>query len=162
MNYELYIPRLINRDLKTGKFIKGMIPWNKNKKFPNSNIGGSTKFKKGNIPSNTKRDGLISKRWHKGAKEYYIYIRISQGKWQLLQRYIWEKQYGKISDNHVVRFKNKNDDFSIDNLECISRTENMIRNRNRKKAAESMKKLWRMEKIRQIYELPRKTKLRIA
>lgn len=145
------------------RFKKGHIPTNKGLTFPDSNIGGQTKFKNGHLPHNTKWDGYITKRWHKKDKDYYIYIRVDLAKWQLLQRYIWEQNTGQKLNGEVIRFKDGNrENYDINNLECISRAENMKRNRNRKKAAESMKRIWRMEKMRQNYGLRRHTKLRIA
>jgi hypothetical protein len=47
----------------------------------------------------------------------------------------------------------------IENLFMLSRAENMRRNQNREKAAQSMKKRYHIEKLRKIYGLKCETKL---
>ena len=52
--------------------------------------------------------------------------------WTPKQRKIYEDAHGKIPDNHMVVFLNKNNqDFSIGNLYCISRSILAIMNKNR-------------------------------
>jgi hypothetical protein len=61
-----------------------------------------TRFNKGNLPHNTKEaDGVISIRRKQGDPPYK-YIRVSLGKWVLLQRYNWELKHGKIPKGHCL------------------------------------------------------------
>ena len=48
-----------------------------------------------------------------------------------------------------------------DNWELITKVENAKRNANRTKASETMKKIWKSEKIRVNYGMDKKTKLRV-
>ncbi len=146
---------------KTGKFLKGNKAWNKGMK--GLNIGGKkTQFKKGNIPANSRMNGVMSERYHKRDKRTYLYIRISPGKWMLYNRYVWQKHHGEIPAKHVIIHKDKNTlNCNIENLECISMAENMRRNHNRRKAAKSLRKRWKQESLRKIYGMPQETKLRL-
>ena len=90
-----------------------------------------TRFKKGDLPKNTKYDGAITIRHnHKERGERpYKFIRVKQGKWELLHRYNWVKAHGSIPKNMVVVFKNGDTmNCEIDNLEIITKKENMLRN----------------------------------
>lgn len=103
-------------------FKKGMVPWNKNKTGL-TQLGGSSKFKKGNIPHTHKEVGYESTR-----KDGYIFIKTESG-FKTKHQYIYEQHFGKIPKNHIVVFKDNNKyNFDIDNLEVISRSENMKRN----------------------------------
>ena len=144
---------------KQGRFLPGHTPWNKGIK--GLDIGGKeTRFKKGNEPHNTKYDGCITVRHHKRTNEKYKYIRIAKGKWVLLHRYIWEQHKGKIPQGYVIRFKDGDTlNCAIDNLECISRKENLVRNQDMEKMRKSMKARWEREKLRTVYGLKPETKL---
>ncbi len=127
----LVIPQetLRNRSRKA-RFKKGHTPKNKGKKITeymseeallNSKKG---RFKKGNKPFNTKYNGH-----ERINRDGYTEIRIKLGKYVLKHRYLWEKENGKIPAGHVVAFKDGDkNNFSISNLECISKIENMYRN----------------------------------
>jgi hypothetical protein len=85
-------------------------------------------FKKGNLPFNTQPVGTINKRQDTNGK-FYSYIKIAHSNWQLLNRYLWEQNFGKIPPGMIVIFKDNNEDnFEISNLELISKKENMQRN----------------------------------
>jgi len=143
-----------------GQFEKGHIPWNKNIKGLHHSPG--TEFKKRHLPANTKYDGCLSLRKKQNGERYY-YIRISQAKWVLYQRYLWEQKYGSIPKGMIIIFKDKNPlNCTIENLEMISRAENVRRNENRKKAIESIKATWHREKMREKYRMPRHTKLNVG
>jgi hypothetical protein len=156
------LPFCISDRNKKGQFIAGFSPWNKGKKGINT-VGSSTQFKKGNEPANTKHDGAISTRLHKKYNVSYKYIRVSKGNWQLLHRYIWEQTHGAIPANHNITFLDGDTlNCDINNLKCISKKDNLERNRNYTKMSATMKGLWKSEKIRTKYGLKRKTKLRIT
>jgi hypothetical protein len=138
------------------RFQKGHGSFNKGRKHPHDS---RTKFKKGNIPANHKEIG--SKRV---TKDGYYEIKIAEpNKWEALHRHTWKQHHGEIPKGMIIIFKDGNPlNADISNLQMISRRENMERNRNRKKASESMRELWHREKLRAIYGLRRETKLRIG
>lgn len=82
-------------------------------------------FKKGNEPHNMKYDG------HERicAKDGYVYIRITKGKYVLKHRLVWEQHNGPIPKGHIIIFKDKNKlNLNIDNLQMVTLRENMLRN----------------------------------
>lgn len=114
-----------------GVFQKGIIPHNKGKKMSSDVYKKVSKtfYKKGNEPHNTKYDGCLSYRKESDTLNYW-YIRLSKSKWVLLQRYVYEQYYNvKLKSNQIVRFKDGNtSNLSIENLELISRTKNLLLN----------------------------------
>ena len=108
------------------RFKKGNVPFNKGMK--GVYFGGEkSQFKPGNLPHNTKHDGAISERPHKGGT--YLYIRVEKAKWVLLHRHVWEQHNPPLQKGEVVAFIDgdyKNCDIS--NLMLLSRKENMKRN----------------------------------
>lgn len=107
----------------SGSFKKGNVPRNKGTKGiskPNK-----TSFKKGNIPHNTKEVGS-----ERITKYGYIEIKVAEpNKWNLKHRYIYEKHFGKIPKGKIIVFLDKNtQNLNIDNLECITKYENLIMN----------------------------------
>lgn len=89
-----------------------------------------TMFKKGHIPHNANKegDGAITLRNKDDYKARVFNIRLSLGKWVPLHRYIWEQVYGPIPKGFIVAFKNGYTDCRIENLELMSRADNMRRN----------------------------------
>ena len=144
------------------RFKKGEKAWNKGKKGINTG-GEQGQFKKGNLPKNHRHIGSIRLQRNNNRGEQYFYIKTEEpNKWKPLHRHIWEQNFGEIPPGFCVVFKDKNVlNTEISNLELITRAKNMERNRNRKKASESMRKLWHIEKLRASYGLKRKSKLRI-
>ena len=132
-----------------GQFEKGCIPWNKGLKgFRPSK---RTEFKTGHLPANTKYNGCLSLRKKDNGEKYY-YIRISQAKWVLYQRYLWEQKHGSIPKGMLIAFKDNNSlNCVFENLEMISRIENLQRNENREKMGKTMKATWDIEKLRVKY-----------
>ena len=52
-----------------------------------------------------------------------------QRRWKMVHNLVWEEHRGPIPRGHIVTFRNgKKDDIRIDNLELLSRAENMRRN----------------------------------
>lgn len=115
------------------RFKKGITPHNKGKKQTDYmkpeaiEKTKKTRFKKGNIPPNTKFDNAISLRECDGYK--VPFIRISKAKWIPLKIKILIDNFGEIPKGHVIRVKDLNQ-FNLvpENLECISMKENMSKN----------------------------------
>lgn len=121
-----------NENLKRKMFKKGQISHNKGKKQTEYMSAEAiercrkTQFQKGHIPHNTLYDGA-----ERITKDGYIEIRIKKGKYVLKHRKIWEEHYGEVPKSHIIIFKDNNpQNCAIENLEMISRAENVIRNNN--------------------------------
>lgn len=85
-------------------------------------------FKKGVKPHNTKNDGDVVLRKDKNGYKYQ-YIRLSLRIWQLYHIYIWEQKNGPVPADHLITFKDGNQlNVTIENLECITKVDNMLRN----------------------------------
>lgn len=129
-------PEIIEQRKQESRRKIGDVPFNKGKKQIDYMTAEAiektklTRFKKGNAPHNINPDGngAIVKR-KDATGRFYKYIRIDKGIWHLYHRVIWENLNGEIPANHVVVFKdNNNENTVIENLELISMTENMLRN----------------------------------
>ena len=126
------------------QFSQGHTPWNKGMK--GLDIGGKeTQFKKGHVPHNHK--SVASERIDEDG---YTYIKIADPrKWVLKHRHIYEQHHGKLEPHMVVTFRDKNiSNFEIENLEAITKVENMQRNTITKypqpiqQAVKTLNKLW--------------------
>ena len=111
------------------RFLKGQTPWNKGKKFNAGGRSAKTRFKKGNkpqtwVPVGTEKenkDGILMRKVSD--------TRVKRIDWRPVHVLVWEAENGEVPSGHIVVFKNGNKrDFSINNLECVSRAENMRRN----------------------------------
>lgn len=102
-----------------------------------------TRFKEGHEPANTKWDGALSIRQDKSGINY-MYIRVEKSKWELYHRYRWERHNSPIPDDHILRSINGDSlNCHPDNWELITRAEHAVRNQNREKASETMRKYWK-------------------
>lgn len=108
-----------------GQFVKGMTPWNKGKDFTPGGRSIKTRFKKGLKPPKYQKIGSIVKH-----KDGYTYIKLAEHRWQLYQRYIWEKsRHEKLERNQTVVFLDGDrSNFAPTNLAAISRKELAIIN----------------------------------
>lgn len=124
------------------RFKPGQVPANKGLRRPGWAPGrmASTQFKPG------QRSGAAAENWHPIGTilvdgEGYQRIKIREGKkaeatgfgnmriWPLLNRQVWEQHHGPIPPKHAVVFKDRDRaNCDIDNLECISRRDLMLRN----------------------------------
>jgi hypothetical protein len=115
----------IKIDGKQFQFSKGQTPPNKGQKM-SSEVYEKVKytmFKKGEIPRNTKQEG-----YEMIDKDGYVKIKV-QDKMAYKHRVIWEQHNDKLNKGDVVRFKDGNKlNCTIENLELVSRSENMIKN----------------------------------
>lgn len=111
------------------RFRKGHTPHNKGKRFVAGGRSHETRFGPGHLPHNAKTDGYISVRVHKRTGIPYKWIRLSINNWQQLHKHTWEEANGPVPEGHIVVFRDRNTmNCNLDNLECISRAENMRRN----------------------------------
>jgi hypothetical protein len=105
-----------------------------------------TRFQKGGIPHNTRKaDGVVSIRNNKGILSKWI--RVECSKWQQLHHYNWLKAGKEIPKGNILIYKDGDPlNCELSNLECISRTANLNRNKQGTTAAERMTKRWRKKK----------------
>jgi hypothetical protein len=68
----------------------------------------ATRFKKGQLPHNTKEDGTITTRKMTPAGDRWRWIRIGVKNWELLNRYNYKKFIGPIPEGMMVAFKDGN------------------------------------------------------
>ncbi|MDO9052909.1 MAG: HNH endonuclease signature motif containing protein [Gallionella sp.] len=111
------------------RFTKGHQTWNKGLHYqPGGNIRES-QFKKGRMPHN----------WHpigheRLTEEGYLQRKmadtgVTRRDYRAVHVMLWEQHNGKVPDKHLVIFKDKDKTrIVIENLECISKSENMKRN----------------------------------
>jgi len=137
----LVIPReIIEQRIADSRIQKGAVPVNKGKKMidymsPEAiERTKATRFKKGQLPPNTKSDGVIAIRH--GHKERggrpYKWIRINQANWKMLHVFNWEKKYGPVPAGHIVVFKNGDTmNCEVSNLQMISRKQHAANTRNK-------------------------------
>ena len=113
---------------KLGQFIKGLIPWNKNKK--DFRPSPETEFKAG--PEHTGEKHPSWKGGEQFSKSDCVHVWTGNKQRKRRPRLIWEEQNGPIPEGHVVYHidGNKNND-DISNLEVISRAELVKRNHNK-------------------------------
>lgn len=120
-------PEHIVRERK-GCFPKGNTTWNKGMK--GQRIAGSEKgwFKKGGLPHNTKEDGAVSVRYDKNNVPHR-FVRIALRQWIGEHIFVWQNAHGIVPDGGVVRHINGDTlDNRLENLELITKGENMARN----------------------------------
>lgn len=111
-----------------GQFKRGHATWNKGK--PHRPAGSrATQFKPGQR-SNTQRP-IGAER---DSKDGILYRKVSDTgiklrDWRPVHVLAWESANGPLPESHIVVFKDRNRrNFDIDNLEAITRPENMRRN----------------------------------
>ena len=131
-----------------GAFKKGSVPFNKGKKMSEETYAKVSKtfFKAGHEPHNTRKDGDLSFRGSENSHGQYWYIRVSKANWVLLHRYIFEQSRGmKLKKGDVVAFKDGDvQNLNPDNLELVSRQENLARNNPRLHYPEEITQLIRL------------------
>lgn len=117
------------RNGRDGRFQKGCIPQNKGKRLPPDIAKKSevTRFKKGNKPHNTVPVGTEVQRDDK-----YLWIKVGEPDiWRPKHVLIWESEHGPVPEGNCVLFLDKDrENFSIENLICITRRELLHLNQN--------------------------------
>ena len=109
-----------------GHFKKGSTPWNKG--TTGISKANKTSFKKGTIPPQYRPVG--SERINRDG---YVEVKVADPRtWKLKQRYVYERYYGEIPKGHNIIFADGNrQNFDIDNLVAVSRSEMLILNNNK-------------------------------
>lgn len=132
---ELGYGNVLDEKLMKSQFKKGSVSFNKGMKMEEYLSQETVRklrkhqFKKGQKPCNTKYNGHISKRYHKGSGTTYYFIRVKKGKYVHLHRHVWEKANGPIPEGMIVVFRDgDSENVCLENLEMISMEENMLRN----------------------------------
>jgi hypothetical protein len=125
-----------------GSFPKGHKPWNAGTKGLTGANSGS--FTKGSVPKNHVPIDTIKLRVNKHGSIKTEWIKIAEPNiWRELRRFNYEKFIGPIPAGMLVTSIDGNSlNADPGNLKLITRAENALRNHNRLKASESMKKVW--------------------
>ena len=112
------------------RFQRGSAPHNKGLK--GWQAGGDserTRFTKGRKPHNWKPVGS-----ERQCKDGYLQRKMTDTgypprDWKFVHLMLWEQHHGPLPKGHMIKFKNGDKrDIRIDNLECISRADNMRQN----------------------------------
>lgn len=150
---EEYIKEILTKEAarlpeagKAYRFTKGLIPFNKGQKMSAELYEKCkpTMFKPGQKPHNTKYDGH-----ERMTKDGYIEVRIRQGKYKLKHRHVWEQTNGSIPRDSIIVFKDGNKlNCTIDNLEMITKAENMMRNTMRRFPVELQQSIKLIHKLK--------------
>ena len=113
----------------SARFKPGMTPWNKGLRgYQAGGRSKKTQFKPGNKPFGWKPVGCF-----RVTRDNVLQKKVSDTghwlDWQSVHSIIWERANGKIPKSHLVVFKDGNNrNIRLDNLELISRSQNMERN----------------------------------
>ena len=141
-NLNLSMSAISNRKVKLkissgivgGQFKKGHNTWNKGKTWNEymSKEGQlksrKTNFKKGNVPHNHRLVGS-----ERITVDGYIEVKVAEpNKWDLKSRVVYREHYGKIPDGYTIIYLDGNsNNLEISNLKAISRSEELIMNKNK-------------------------------
>ena len=116
------------------RFKPGQVSWNKGKNYVAGGRSQETRFKKGNKPLNWKPVGS-----YRVNGDGYLDLKVNDlpghnnVRWHSVHRLIWIEANGAIPENHMIIFKpgmrtNVLEEITLNTFECISRTENALRN----------------------------------
>ena len=120
------------------QFQQGLVPWNKGMKGFDPVLGRGL-YRPGNrspneVPVGTLRIRKPGKRDSDGGRSYLERkISDSPNTWKRVHRIVWETAHGPVPDGHIVVFKPglhtvKEQEITLDRLECITRVELAHRN----------------------------------
>jgi hypothetical protein len=125
---KLYAGRLKEGNQAKTFFPKGHKPWNAGTKgLTGANTGS---FKKGQKPHNALDDWQEVFYTDSNGKKY-LKIKVPGVKVSVFKHiYLWEQHHQKkVPKNYLIRFKDGDTlNLDMDNLECITRKENMLKN----------------------------------
>lgn len=113
---------------KGTQFVKGHKTWNKGISFISGGRSAETQFKKGQkshtwrpIGTEVWRDGYLCRKVRDGKPTHKNYA--------MVHVLMWEEVNGPVPKGHVIVFRDKDTkNLVIENLECLTRQENMARN----------------------------------
>ena len=107
------------------------------------------RFKKGHLPQTTAPEGDHTVRCRLDNRQQpQLMIRLKLGHWDYLSRYVWQTFFGPIPATRLVTFIDSDSlNCHPDNLRLMSRQQNMRRNVNPPKAAQTMKRLYAEDRI---------------
>ena len=124
MNVSRKLCSLGHKSPSSGRFKKGLSPWNKGVK---GYMGANrTSFKKGQ-PSHNHRP-IGSQRIC--SKDKYVIEKVAEPDvWKHKHRLLWEEHYGEIPEDCVIRFIDKDRmNITIENLICVPQGANSVLN----------------------------------
>jgi hypothetical protein len=124
----------------TGRIKPGQTPWNKGVKGSTGTQAGcrATQFKPGRNPSEARNYRPVGSL--RITKDGYLEQKVTddQGiyparRWVAFHRIVWERENGNVPHGHIVVFRpgmltTDPEMVAVDRLECITRSENMLRN----------------------------------
>ena len=110
----------------TGRFEKGITPYNKGKKYPGT--GNKTTFRKGATPHNKMKVGEDTI-----TTDGYVKTKIAEPDvWEYKHKLMWKEKNGPIPEGHSVIFADGNRmNLDIDNLLLVSKAELLMLNRKK-------------------------------
>jgi len=119
--------------MNKGQFKTGGTPWNKGKPYPSTGRTKDTQFKTGEVRGKAAQllQPIGAERI---TKDGYLQVKVrndvhSSKRWKAVHLILWEQHNGKVPDGHIVVFRDGDkSNITIENLECISRSENLRRN----------------------------------
>jgi len=146
----LRVRKGIVRPKEQWRFQKGHIPANKGQKMSKEMYEkcAPTMFKKGSRPKNYREIGEVFSAYHKPDQLYY-FIKLKHNRQYPYGRYLWEQTTGQILSKHeIIQFKDKNPlNCTFENLEKITRQEQVQKHHDIEKCRAAMKHIWKMVKI---------------
>jgi hypothetical protein len=119
----------LNKKGNAGCFRKGFLPWNKGMKGWSAKGTERSRFKMGHRPQTWRPIGTVSV-----DADGYSWTKIKEAPrrdwaWKMTHVLLWEKHRGKVPRGRIVVFKDKNRaHIALENLETVTRQENMARN----------------------------------
>lgn len=111
------------------RFQKGHASWNKGISFHSGGRSAETQFSPGTMPHNhvpvgterTTCDGIRQRKTHDDGPPHR--------RWKSVHMIMWEEAHGEVPAGHIIVFRDRNTaNITIENLELITRAENMQRN----------------------------------
>ena len=115
--------------VRAGHFLKGLIPWNKDKK--GIHLSPATEFKKGLRPATKVDVGTVKYRKHK-RDGIRAWIKIGEPNiWKLRAVAVWESSNGReLPSGYVVHHKDRNKlNDHPSNLQAMTRAEHLLEHR---------------------------------
>lgn len=114
------------------RFKKGQTSWNAGAHYQPGGRAAETQFKPGAKPQTWVPVGtevVDTEGYRKRKVRDDAPAGMARKNWKFVHVILWEERYGPIPPGHIVVFKDRNrSNITIENLELITRVENMTRN----------------------------------